>query len=69
MAIHIGFIPAMEINNIHNITVITNSIAAASKVLKSKVNSLQNLVILSWLGKTAKSIFIFLFFFFRLLLR
>ena len=47
MAIHIGFIPAMEINNIHNITVITNSIAAASKVLKSKVNSLQNLVILS----------------------
>ena len=47
MAIHIGFIPAMEIDNIHNITVITNSIAAASKVLKSKVDSLQNLVILS----------------------
>ena len=45
MAIHIGLIPAMEDNNIHDITVITNSISAASKVLESKVDPLQNMVI------------------------
>jgi len=46
MAIHTGLIPAMEIDNIHNITVITNSIAAARKILESKVNLLQNMIIL-----------------------
>ena len=45
MAIHIGLIPAMEDNNIHNITVITDSISAASKVLESKVDPFQNMVI------------------------
>jgi len=40
MAIHTGLIPAMEINNIHDITVITDSIAAEKKILESKVNSL-----------------------------
>jgi len=38
MAICTGLIPAMEIDNIHNITVITNSIATARKILESKVN-------------------------------
>jgi len=46
MAIHTGLIPAMEINNIHDITVITDSIAAEKKILESKVNSLQNMSIL-----------------------
>ena len=45
MAICISLIPAMEDNNIHDITVITDSISAASKVLESKVNPLQNIVI------------------------
>ena len=40
MAIHIGLIPAMKDNNIHDITVITNSISATSKVLEFKVNPL-----------------------------
>jgi len=40
MAIRTGLIPAMEINNIHNITVITDSIATARKILKSKVDPL-----------------------------
>jgi len=40
MAIHIGLIPAIEDNNIYDITVITNSISAASKVLESKVDPL-----------------------------
>ena len=45
MAIHIGLILAMKDNNIHDITVITNSISATSKVLESKVDPLQNMVI------------------------
>jgi len=45
MAIRTGIIPAMEIDNIHDITVITDSITAARKILKSKVNSLQNMFI------------------------
>jgi len=45
MAIHIGLISAMEINNIHDIVVITDSISTASKILKSKVDPLQNMVI------------------------
>jgi len=35
----------MEDNNIHDITVITDFISAASKVLESKVDPLQNIVI------------------------
>jgi len=46
MAIHTGLIPAMEIDNIHDITVITDSITAARKILKSKVDFLQNMFIL-----------------------
>jgi len=46
MAIYTGLIPTMKINNIHNITVITNSIATAKKILESKVNPLQNMIIL-----------------------
>ena len=45
IAICIGLIPTIENDNIHNIIVITNSISAASKVLESKVNPLQNMVI------------------------
>jgi len=45
MAIRTGIIPAMEIDNIHDITVITDSITAARKILKSKVDSLQNMFI------------------------
>jgi len=45
MAIHTGLIPAIEIDNIHNITVITDSIAAARKILESKVDPLQNMII------------------------
>ena len=45
MAIHTGLIPVMEIDNIYNMTVITNSIAVAKKILESKVNSLQNMFI------------------------
>jgi len=41
----ISLIPAIEDNNIHDITVITDSISATSKVLESKVDSLQNIVI------------------------
>jgi len=46
MAIHTRLIPAMEIDNIHDITVITDSITAARKILESKVNPLQNMFIL-----------------------
>jgi len=53
MAICTGLIPAMEIDNIHNITVITNSIATARKILESKVNPLQNIFIL--LASVAKT--------------
>jgi len=35
----------MEIDNIHDITVITDSIAAARKILESKVDPLQNMLI------------------------
>ena len=42
MAIHIGLIPAIENDNI---IIITDSISAASKILESKVNPLQNMVI------------------------
>jgi len=45
MAIHIGLISAMEINNIHDIVVITDFISTASKILESKVDPLQNIVI------------------------
>ena len=45
MAICTGLISAMEIDNIHNITVITDSIAVARKILESKVNPLQNMFI------------------------
>ena len=42
MAIHIGLTPAMEINDI---TVITDSIMAAKKILESHVNSFQNITL------------------------
>jgi len=45
MAICTGLILAIEIDNIHNITVITDSIAAARKILESKVDPLQNMFI------------------------
>jgi len=40
MAICTGLIPAIEIDNIHNITIITDSITTARKILESKVNPL-----------------------------
>ena len=40
MAICTGLISTMEIDNIHDIIVITDSIAAARKILESKVNPL-----------------------------
>jgi len=40
MAIHTGLIPAMEIDSIYDITVITDSIAATRKILESKVDPL-----------------------------
>jgi len=45
MAIYTGLILAMEIDNIHDITVITDFMAAAKKILKSKVNLLQSIFI------------------------
>jgi len=45
MAICTGLIPAIKIDNIHNITVITDSMAAAREILESKVDPLQNMVI------------------------
>jgi len=45
MAICTGLIPAMEIDDIHDITVITDSITAARKILESKVDPLQNMFI------------------------
>jgi len=38
MAIHTDLIPTMERDNIHDIIVITDSIAAARKILESKVD-------------------------------
>ena len=55
MAICTELIPAMETNNIHNITVITDSITAVRKILESKVNPLQNIFIP--LASTIKSFF------------
>jgi len=45
MAIHTGLIPAMKIDSVHDIMVITDSIAAAKKILESKVDPLQNMFI------------------------
>jgi len=45
MAIRSSLIPAMEIDDVHDITVITDSIAAAKKILESKVDPLQNMFI------------------------
>ena len=45
MAIYTGLIPTMEIDNIYDITIITDFIVAARKILESKVNSLQNMFI------------------------
>jgi len=41
MAIYTGLVPAMKIDDIHDITVITDSIATAKKILKSKVAFIQ----------------------------
>jgi len=46
MTIHIGLIPAIANNNIYNITVVTNSITATSKILESHINLFQNIIIL-----------------------
>ena len=43
--IYIGLISAIERDNIHDIIVITDSIAAVKKILESKVNPLQNIFI------------------------
>jgi len=40
-----GLIPAIERDNIYDIIVITDSISAAKKILKSKVDPLQNIFI------------------------
>ena len=53
MAIRTGLIPAMEIDNIHDITVIINSITTARKILESKVDPLQSMFIL--LASTVKT--------------
>ena len=45
MAIRTGLTPAMEIDGVHDIMVITDSITAAKKILESKVNPLQNMFI------------------------
>jgi len=45
MAIRMGLIPAMERDNIHDIIVITDSISVVRKILKSKVDPLQNIFI------------------------
>jgi len=45
MAIHLGLIPTIEEENVHNIIVITNSIAAAKKMFESKTDPLQNMFI------------------------
>ena len=45
MAICLGLIPAIEKENIYDIIVITDSIAVARKIFKSKVNPLQNMFI------------------------
>jgi len=40
MVIYIGLIYAMDLNDIHDIIIITNSIFIARKILESKVNLL-----------------------------
>jgi len=45
MAIRTGLTPAMEIDGVHDITVITDSITVAKKILESKVDPLQNMFI------------------------
>ena len=40
MAIHLGLIPTIEKENIHNIVIITDSIAVARKIFESKVDPL-----------------------------
>jgi len=40
MAICTGLVSAMEIDDIYDITIITDSIAIARKILKSKINPL-----------------------------
>jgi len=45
MAIYLGLIPAMEEENVHNIIVITDSIAVAKKFFESKTDPLQNMFI------------------------
>jgi len=45
MAIRLGLIPTMEEENVHNIIVITDSIAAAKKVFEFKTDPLQNMFI------------------------
>jgi len=46
MAICTRLIPAMEIDDIHDITVITDFITMTGKILESKVDPLQNIFIL-----------------------
>jgi len=55
MAIRTRLIPAMKIDDIHDITIITDFITAARKILESKVDSLQNMFIS--LVSTIKSFF------------
>jgi len=45
MAICLGLIPAMEEENIHDIIIITDSIAVAKKIFESKTDPLQNMFI------------------------
>ena len=46
MAIQLGLISATEKENVHNIILITDSIVAAKKIFKSKIDLLQNIFIL-----------------------
>jgi len=45
MAICIGLTPVIAINDIQNITIITDSIVATKKILESHVNPYQNLAL------------------------
>jgi len=45
MAVRLGLIPAMEEENIHDIIVITDSIATAKKIFEFKTDPLQNMFI------------------------
>jgi len=45
IAIHIGLTLTMKINNTYDITIITNSIVAAKKILESCVNLFQNIAL------------------------